>query len=47
MQGMLKTQLEHLVRVLTNKHIWALNMRKNLQISIDGWARFTMLYRPP
>ena len=36
MQRMLDGLLEHLVRVLTNKHIWTLNMGEHLQISIDG-----------
>ena len=38
---MLDAQLEHLSRVLTSKHIWALNVGENFQISICAWERFT------
>lgn len=41
LQGMLDAQLEHLSRVLTSKHIWALNVGENFQISISAWERFT------
>ena len=38
---MLDAQLEHLSQVLTSKHIWALNVGENFQISITAWERFS------
>lgn len=38
---MFDAQLEHLTRALCNKHIWALNVGENFQISLDAWSKFT------
>eukprot|EP00873_Tetraselmis_striata_P025542 jgi/Tetstr1/445806/TSEL_003519.t1 len=40
-KGMFDAQLEHLTRALCNKHIWALNVGENFQISLDAWSKFT------
>ena len=40
-QGMYDRQLEMLTEVLKKKHIWALNIGENFNITMDGWQTFT------
>lgn len=38
---MFDEQLQKLTDVLRHRHIWALNVGENFEISLDAWEKFT------